>query len=78
MPKIKARLAVVSVGGLVQADVHGVRFVLNSTEAWDLGALLCDAAAHADGRQPIDWDAISQKGKGDAWTLTEAAEREGG
>lgn len=57
MTKAVARVAVLSVGGMIQAQVHGVTLALTSTEAWDLGALLCDAAAQADGESPIDWEA---------------------
>ena len=56
--KARGRIAVLTVGYLVQVQVKGVRFDLTSTEAWDLGAMLCDAAAEADDQPPIPWDKI--------------------
>ena len=60
MPTTTARMSVLTVGSLVQVQVHGVTLCLNSTEAWDLGGLLCDAAAEADDAPPIDWEAACQ------------------
>ena len=56
--KARGRITVLSVNDMVEAKVHGVTLVLTSTEAWDLGAMLCDAAAETDEQPPILWDRI--------------------